>query len=514
MNKKLISIALILSMLVGMFAIMPISVGAATLDKDGDTYLIKSVSDWETFAGGSNGSYRLETDLDFSEDGYTQVKNFTGTFDGNGKTISGITMETTGEAGMFECSGGAKTIKNFVLRDSSFSGNQWVGAICCDTNANTEIENVYVSMDVSVTVENAKDGKAYAGGFVGGCGSSTHSLEITDCVFAGIVSTDGQYTGGFVGSGNSTSDTKLHSIAITNCLMIGDVSTTKTTSTRTSGFIGYSYYEHDDLSYSIVNCIYAGTGTNNYSKFADVGDLELTGCYSTSSDGVMWCDDNNGGDRKIDSEDVNVTIVTQNALIGITGDTIEGFTRRDGDVIVPTGVAEFAPITFTQQLLDGAAVRLDTPTGLRFTAVMGKAYLDSFKEEGKTVTHGIIIAPTDYIVDGEFTVDALGSVDKYLEIEAEKYVNDPEADGYYKYTGVIVKINTWNYERAFSAIAYVKVVDDETQEVTYYYSDYDEAVNSRSVAAIAEDAYNDPDGGYSDDEKDILAGFFQTGVTQ
>ena len=348
MKKKLLSLLLVLSMMLGMFAMMPISIGAADLQQDGGVYLIYTEDDWDTFAAMSdkNGTFKLMADLDFTGRSVSQVKNFTGTFDGNGKTISGITMHTGGEAGMFECSGGVKTVKNFVLTNSSFKGVQWVGAIFCDTVANTTIENVYITDTVSVHA----DGKnstvtAYVGGFVGGCASGSTTLTIKNCVFAGTVTSGGQYTGGFVGSGNSTSG-KIHCIQIDNCLMMGSVSTAATKSTRTSGFVGFNYQKDDaTLQNSITNSIFAGTVTNAYSTFADEGNLTVTNCYATKCEnGVYWCDDYNGGNKKT-PDDANVTEVKTVKLIGeVSSDimsNLPGWTTREDDIIVPTGVAGF-----------------------------------------------------------------------------------------------------------------------------------------------------------------------------
>lgn len=509
MNKKILSILLVLSMLVGIMTIAPIQIGA-----EGDTLIVTSAEFWKNNLSGKDISNKTitiadgVTMLDFSEYEIEPVaasSNFT--FDGNGVVIKGVEMVyDSGDTGLFKDITNA-TLSNFAIVDSKFSSNEWVGAVAGCVQKST-IEKVYIGKDVTV---HAASG--YAGGITGGCyGTTDNSTAIdcyfNDCVFEGVVTANGTGNGGIVGNGNS-GDKKFHNIYINRCLVTGMVPNTED---KSCGFVGTNASSKSDPKVVLNSCIYAGGAEDVYfynRPFANADIVEATNCYTTHTakngvyNNVKWTADNSG-----------VTLVEVDELIGSNAIALDGWTSRSGDMMIPTAIANFAPTVFTQKMVDGAAVRLDTPTGLRFTAVMGKAYLDSFKAEGKTVTHGIIIAPTDYIGDGEFTVDALGSVDKYLEIEAEKYVNDPEADGYYKYTGVIVKINTWNYERAFSAIAYVKVVDDETQEVTYYYSDYDEAVNSRSVAAIAEDAYNDPDGGYSDDEMDILAGFFQTGAAQ
>ena len=353
MKKKIVSIALVLSMLVGILAMMSISVGAAEpdLDKDGNVYLIKSLDDWTVFAGNSDegwtGSFRLEADLDFSGVTYAPVRNFTGTFDGNGHTISGITYESDNESGMFRCTGGEKVVKNFVLTNSTFKGAKWVGAIFCDTNDNTTISNVYVTNSVTVHADNG-----YVGGFVGGLGTKGHRVTIKNSVFAGTVTSGSQYGGGFIGNGNSQSG-KLRSIEIDTCLMMGSVSTTKTSSPRTSGFFGYNYLSNTDvkdntLKNVIKNSIYAGIGTNNYSQFGDGDNMVVQNCYTINGEGKMWCDDYNGGDHKLEDDGTGVTLIEGGmpAIIGLDAAISSlGWTKREGDIIVPDGVADFAPDT-------------------------------------------------------------------------------------------------------------------------------------------------------------------------
>ena len=159
-------------------------------------------------------------------------------------------------------------------------------------------------------------------------------------------------------------------------------------------------------------------------------------------------------------------------------------------------------------MLDGAAVRLTDPTGLRFKAVVGADYLARFEGDGKTVTYGIIIAPTDYIT-GAFTVEALGE-GKYVEVNAEKLQNESTKteDGYLVFTAALAPVQEDNYGRNFSARSYIKVVEGDT--TTYYYSEYDATENSRSIAYVAQEALNDTTVDYTDDQKELLNGFIPT----
>ena len=143
-------------------------------------------------------------------------------------------------------------------------------------------------------------------------------------------------------------------------------------------------------------------------------------------------------------------------------------------------------------LESGAAVRMDEPTGLRFTGYVNKGYVDALKTAygEENVKLGMLITPTDYLEEIEFTKAALDAADiegvKYLEIDATTILTD---GNYYKINCAIVEILKANYNRDFSAILYVKVVSGQT--ATYTYSAYNENENSRNVAEVAELAFGD-----------------------
>lgn len=141
----------------------------------------------------------------------------------------------------------------------------------------------------------------------------------------------------------------------------------------------------------------------------------------------------------------------------------------------------------TMYLESGASVRTENPTGLRFTGLISKSYVDGLESEGKTVTMGMLITPTEYLENvDEFTKSAFGDTNynpAYLEIDAAEETVKEDGD-YYKIKCVIADIQ--NYEREFSAILYVKVDGGIVA-----YSHYNEVFNSRSVAEVAEAAYYD-----------------------
>ncbi len=134
-------------------------------------------------------------------------------------------------------------------------------------------------------------------------------------------------------------------------------------------------------------------------------------------------------------------------------------------------------------LINGASVRLDNPTGIRFTGSITKEYYNELSKDGK-VTLGVLIAPTDYIHSNQvmFTKEAFDAAGvQYLTIDGTLR----EEATHYKVNCAMVNMNEGNYERNFSARLYV-AVDGEIVA----YSAYSHANNSRSIAEVAERAYN------------------------
>ena len=333
MNKKILSIVLVLSMLVGMLAVMPISVGAA------ETITITSVQDWLDYVSGKDVSGKnitvasgVET-LDFSGKTVSPAQKFSGTFDGNGVVIKNLTITTTGETGMFNCLNGDATFKNFVITDSTFTGNQWVGSVlCCGNGHNVTAQNIYVSNTVTVeattTTVSSKKINSYAGGLIGGVTGSGKSCKIEGCVFAGTVKASGRYCGGLVGDVYAD-----NSIEMTNCLVMGKVPASGTYVDNSCGFVG-----HACASVVMTNCVYAGGAEDdwyyNRAFFREGNSVTVTNCYtiSLSANGYAY----NNASAGVTKFDYITELVGSDTEI-----TIEGWTKRAGDVMVPTGVAGF-----------------------------------------------------------------------------------------------------------------------------------------------------------------------------
>jgi hypothetical protein len=83
-----------------------------------------------------DGDYVVTEDIDLSgvnnfEPIGVEEDPFTGTFDGNGHTITGLTIERLDDegVGLFGDTGTGATVRNVSLEDVSVDGEQWVGAL-------------------------------------------------------------------------------------------------------------------------------------------------------------------------------------------------------------------------------------------------------------------------------------------------------------------------------------------------------------------------------------------------
>ena len=168
---------------------------------------------------------------------------YSGTFDGNNKTVSGLYFnDNSTRIGLFGSSEADGNIKNVGVVDSYFKGNDFVGGVC-GRNDGT-ITNCYNAGNLTVIESSATIG--------GICGYN--SGTVTNCYNTGTVTATGQVAsvGGVCGC----------SIApISNCYNIGIVTATSSDA-DISGICGYNYGP-------VTNCYYlADTEDENGGKTA------------------------------------------------------------------------------------------------------------------------------------------------------------------------------------------------------------------------------------------------------
>ena len=203
------------------------------------------------------------------------ITQYSGTFDGNNKTVSGLYFNgNSGRIGLFGSSESDGNIKNVGVVDSYFKGNESVGGVCGHNDGT--ITNCYNAGNLTV-IESL--------GAIGGiCGYNGGT--VTNCYNTGTVTATGSVAsvGGVCGS----------SIApISNCYNIGTVTATSSDA-DISGICGYYFGP-------IKNCYYLAdtedeNGGKTTAQFAsgEVAYLLSQGCTvvvdksDVTYDGSIW----------------------------------------------------------------------------------------------------------------------------------------------------------------------------------------------------------------------------------
>ena len=173
-----------------------------------------------------------------------RTTQYSGTFDGNNKTVSGLYFNGDSTCiGLFGSSESDGNIKNVGVVDSYFKGNDHVGGVC-GNNAGT-ITNCYNAGNLTAIESSAT---------VGGICGYNNGGTVTNCYNTGTVTATGSVAsvGGVCGC-----STEL----ILNCYNIGTVTATSS-SADISGICGYNFGP-------IKNCYYlADTEDENGGKTA------------------------------------------------------------------------------------------------------------------------------------------------------------------------------------------------------------------------------------------------------
>ena len=213
----------------------------------------------------------LSADIDLTGKGWTPIgtdydNSYTGTFDGGGHTITGLTFTTNDKyAGLFGRLNKAGTVKNVVMEGVQITSNQIYGGSIGGVVGYSwgTIENCSVSGSVSGTV--------YVGGVVGaqidgsitGCSSSATVKGMVD-------------VGGVVGQTNGGA-------TLTACYATGNViiEIDPVKNISGGGLVGFNGGNGVLACYATGNVTSTGSSTGNVHIFGLLGDnyTTVTACY-------------------------------------------------------------------------------------------------------------------------------------------------------------------------------------------------------------------------------------------
>ena len=219
--------------------------------------------------------------------GTSSSNSYRGTFDGNGKTISGLYIKSTADyQGLFGYVGTFGTVKDLSV-SGEVSGNRYVGGVVGYNSSIGNVKNCYntgtvsggedvggVVGDNSGIVENCYNTGTVTGpdsgtgNRVGGVvGENSGSSIVVNCYNTGTVTGTDDYVGGVVGYNHSSG-------SVTNCYNTGEVSGNK----YVGGVVGYN-----DGDSTVKNCYNTGKVSGKISVGGVVGDNRgrVENCYNT-----------------------------------------------------------------------------------------------------------------------------------------------------------------------------------------------------------------------------------------
>lgn len=217
-----------------------------------------TVSSAKEFAAmDASGSYTLTKDIIVTE---PYASDFSGTFDGNGHTVTLNITASTANVGLFSKLAGGAVVKNVITAGSvTATGKNNVGGIA--GVADTELGAITIS---NCKNEAAIEGNKVVGGILGGCTEDDYALTISACANEGNISgtrniggicgtlenahfikncynsgtVTGSTIGGILGRGargsSSTTDTPI----LENCYNVGNI---VYSNTNGSAIVGTGY---------------------------------------------------------------------------------------------------------------------------------------------------------------------------------------------------------------------------------------------------------------------------------
>ena len=245
-----------------------------TIESDG-SYTVTSADGLMNIAKLVNGgktdiNITLDTDIDLTGKDWTPIgtsfsNKYTGTFDGGGHTIKGLTVTTNDQfVGLFGSIGYAGTVKNVMMEDvqiTSNHGSGFAGGVAGFSDGT--IENCSVSGSVSGTV--------YVGGVVGAQWNGSTTGCSSSATVKGTV-----YVGGVVGQTNGGA-------TMTACYATGNViiEIDPVSNISGGGLVGLNGGNGVCACYATGNVTSTGSSTGYVHIFGLLGDNfnTVTVCY-------------------------------------------------------------------------------------------------------------------------------------------------------------------------------------------------------------------------------------------
>ena len=216
-----------------------------------------------------DGTYRLTADITVTE---PYANDFSGTFDGNGHTVTLDITASTANVGLFSKLAGGAVVKNVTV-EGTVTGKKCVAGIAGYATDNVKIENCKNTASIT--------GTKNVGGILGEAYNNEESISvgIKNCANEGAVNSTGSAIGGIVGKMEGQN-------SIIDCYNRGNI----TGFNNYAGIVGQST---GALVATIKNCYSVGAvttyGASTNAGYALIGggkNYALTNCYAIEQDGL------------------------------------------------------------------------------------------------------------------------------------------------------------------------------------------------------------------------------------
>lgn len=412
-----------------------------------------TVSSAKEFAAmDASGSYTLTKDIIVTE---PYASDFSGTFDGNGHTVTlAISGDSDYQALFAKLVAGA-VVKN-VMVEGTVTGKKYVAGIAGQ------------AIDATITGCANKAGILATDRYVGGIVAESKNTSISNCYNTGTISSDrsdkGVCLGGIVG--NATNNTG-GGTTVTNCYSIGTISATADTSNY-AAIAGWCYNS------TVTNCYYldttASAGANGNSQTATsktADEMKSPAFAALLGDGFMV----KSGDYPALSWEtptaaVSFTIQPENAVLTINGGTYTGSTT----VALPAADAPYSYTVscpgYTQQTGSVTVTNKDNPVATPASVTVTLA-----EDAAQWVTVTFTVTPenaTLTLKDGETQVAPTeGTTYQLLKGHAYTYTAETTEEGYEPAVGTVTPTENSTQTVALKKVQSIAVTKAPTK--TEYY---------------------------------------------
>lgn len=416
--------------------------------------LIQKRDEGGYFAG---QTVKLAQNIDLSGERWTPIgstwaNGFVGTFDGNGNTISNLTVDHVENSGLFGNVTGDGTVKNVQLSDVTVTGNSKAGALVA--NAYGTITNCHVDGgSVTSTVVDG-DNANNVGGLIGYLGEQSNSA-VTESSVKNLNVMAYRDLGGLVGTaqtGTSVTDNMVYNVkVIANQLPTYNEEKPANADEVVGRDLGATVSNNTENNVTV--CVIKGQ--NNMIKVSTADDLKAVAAFvdaGNSCQGLTVSIEND-----IDLKDKVWTPIGENKTfqgsIDGNNNTIKNLKGVRG-LINKMGSGSTSPEVAVKNLtLEN--VEITNSTGSRIAAFVGDGrYCTPLTLENLTLKGKVTISGSTQIA-GIYAASDRQVVARNIKVEVteDSYIECTDPGDYWAYTGgVFGRLNTATLENIESNI--------------------------------------------------------------